>query len=255
MQIEKFIESIGGMSPNTLRNYQQTLWQLESFIDGQEPTDEEIIRFLNSYTASSLHRHKAAIKIYLEFKGMPWNFSRRHFVMRKRKVPRYVRIETVQKIIDAADNEDDRMFVDTLFTLGCRINELMFIERRKVTKMGVRVIVKGGYEKLKPTTAEFNRKIAKYVKYKEGRIFPKNYSYYYAKLKELAKKAGYPGVTPHMLRHARAVDLLNKGMALPFVQQFLGHTSIRTTAIYLEITGGELIEELEKAERRFEKNA
>jgi len=51
-----------------------------------------------------------------------------------------------------------------------------------------------------------------------------------------------------MLRHARAVDLLRKKMPLPFVQQFLGHVNINTTAAYLEITGGELGEELMEAE-------
>ena len=255
MQIEKFIESIGGMSPNTVRNYEQTLLQLEALIDGKEPTDDEIVKFLNSYTSSSLHRHKAAIKIYLEFRGVPWRLSRRQFAIRKRKVPRYVRVETVRKIIEAADNEDDRMFVNTLFTLGCRINELMIIEGRKIGKKGIRVTVKGGNEKLKPTTADFNTEITRFARGKEGRIFPMTYSYYYSKLKELALKAGHPGVTPHMLRHARAVDLLSKGMPLPFVQQFLGHTSINTTAIYLEITGGELTEELEKVDRRNDKNA
>ena len=255
MQIEKFMESIGGMSPNTLRNYEQTLWQLEALIDGKEPTDEEIVKFLTSYASSSLHRHKAAIKIYLEFKGVPWRLSRRQFAIRKRKVPRYVRVETVRSIMEAADNEGDRMFVTTLFTLGCRINELMVIERKNISKKGVRVIVKGGYEKLKPTTADFYGELTKFARGKEGRIFPMTYSYYYSKLKDLAERAGHPGVTPHMLRHARAVDLLNKGMPLPFVQQFLGHTSITTTAIYLEITGGELTEELEKADRRNDKNA
>ena len=79
MQIEKFIESIKGMSPNTLRNYKCTLWQLEALIDGKEPTDGEIAKFLNHYQSSSLHRHKAAIKLYLEFKGVSWPFSRRQF--------------------------------------------------------------------------------------------------------------------------------------------------------------------------------
>ena len=255
MQIEKFLESIKGMSPNTLRNYESTLWQIEALSNGKEPTDEEIVKFLNYYQSSSLHRHKAAIKLYLEFKGVPWPFSRRQFAVRRKKVPRYIRAETVRKIMEAADNEDDRMFVNALFILGCRISELIFIERKKITKVGVRVISKGGYEKLKPTTIDFHKEIVKFARGKEGRIFPMTYSYYYSKLRELAKKAGHPGVTPHMLRHARAVDLLNKGMPLPFVQQFLGHSSINTTAIYLEITGGELTEELEKVERMNDKNA
>ncbi len=49
--------------------------------------------------------------------------------------------------------------------------------------------------------------------------------------------------------NSRAVDLLKKDMKLPFVQQFLRHKKLETTALYLEITGGELGGELMKAER------
>jgi len=55
-------------------------------------------------------------------------------------------------------------------------------------------------------------------------------------------------ISPHMLRHARAVDLRRKGITLDLLQQFLGHASIATTAIYLEIEPGELGTELEKLE-------
>ena len=248
MQIKAFLRSIKGLAPNTVKAYEQTLWQIHQVSKSNEPTDDEIKAFLSRYKASSLHRHKAAIKDYLMFRKRPWPFTAREFRSPRRHVPRYAKPEDVWLIINGTSNKDDRMYVLTLFILGCRISELMGISEQDITDAGVLVTTKGGHQRLKRVTKDFLKQLQKYASGKNGSIFPEKYSYYYAKLKELAKITGVGHVSPHMLRHARAVDLLNKGMKLPFVQQFLGHSSIATTSIYLEITGGELSGELERVE-------
>ena len=250
MKIRAFINSVAGLAPNTRTAYEQTLWQLNSGIKDKEPTTAEIFTFLSAYGASSLHRHKAAIKAYREFThpGEAWPFSHRQFSPRREEIMRYVPVEVVYRIIESADNEDDRIYVLTLFTLGCRIHELMGIEAGDISPSGVRVLAKGNRFHLKVITKDFYPIISNYAAGKRGKLFPRNYTSYRKTLKKLAEKVGHPGVSPHMLRHARAVDLLNKGMALPFVQQFLGHANINTTARYLLITGGELGQHLEEIE-------
>lgn len=39
-------------------------------------------------------------------------------------------------------------------------------------------------------------------------------------------------VHPHMMRHTRAMDLYHGGMPLPLVQEFLGHSELKSTLIY-----------------------
>ena len=48
--------------------------------------------------------------------------------------------------------------------------------------------------------------------------------------------------TPHSFRHSKAVHFLQNGTALPIIQRFLGHSSIQTTEIYLDITNDVVIE-------------
>ena len=47
-------------------------------------------------------------------------------------------------------------------------------------------------------------------------------------------------ITPHSFRRSKAVHLLMNNTALPIIQRFLGHNSIKTTEIYLDITNDEV---------------
>ena len=54
-------------------------------------------------------------------------------------------------------------------------------------------------------------------------------------------------VTPHILRHSKAMHLLQSGINLVYIRDFLGHTSISTTEIYARADSKQKREALEKA--------
>ena len=56
-----------------------------------------------------------------------------------------------------------------------------------------------------------------------------------------------PNVTPHVLRHSKAMHLLQSGVNLVYIRDFLGHTSVLTTEIYARTDSKFKREALEKA--------
>jgi site-specific recombinase XerD len=72
--------------------------------------------------------------------------------------------------------------------------------------------------------------------------------YVRGRLAALARRAGVTRrVTPHMLRHTAATQLLEAGVDIRFVQKLLGHASIATTQIYTQVSDRSLRARLELA--------
>ena len=141
---------------------------------------------------------------------------------------------------------------------GLRISELVGLTTSSVNlRQGVvRIIGKGGKERLVPMGQEAMRWVSRYLTDGRGQLpgsaataalFPSRrgghmtrQNFWHA-IKRYAGKAGISrGVSPHTLRHAFATHLLNHGADLRAVQMMLGHADLSTTQIYTHIAQARL---------------
>lgn len=104
-----------------------------------------------------------------------------------------------------------------------------FLEKRNDSLIPLFIsIPRGKQKKEDPSNLDFRRLSQRSVQ----RILNK-----YAKIAGITKK-----VTPHVLRHSMATDLLSSGADIRSVQAILGHSNISTTQIYTHVTDKKLKE-------------
>ena len=155
----------------------------------------------------------------------------------------------------------DRVILETLFSTGMRVAELVDLDREQIKikpdtkELEVGIIGKGN----RPRTVYFSERSlnwlkkyletrkdkdrALFVRYKGPKDSPLRLTTKSIEniVKKYAIQAGIPIFTvPHTLRHSFATDLLEKGVDIRTVQEFLGHKSIATTQIYTHVVSKRL---------------
>jgi integrase/recombinase XerD len=146
--------------------------------------------------------------------------------------------------------------LETLYATGMRVTELVTLPRSVLAGDG-RVLTirgKGGRERLVPLNQAARAALDRYlnVGFQDGLAPMVATKWLFASrgaeghitrqrlgqdLKVLAEEAGIDPsrVSPHVLRHAFATHLLDRGADLRSVQQLLGHADISTTQIYTHV--------------------
>lgn len=147
----------------------------------------------------------------------------------------------------------DRAFLELFFSTGLRIGELAALKRDTINLSRDEFSVRGKGGKIRVVfVSDRARKAVKAYLDKRSdaddeRLFPITPRSIQRRIQHYAVKAGIPKkVTPHVLRHAFATDLLQNGADLRSVQVLLGHANIATTQIYTHFTDKQL-KEIHKA--------
>ncbi|MBI2309451.1 tyrosine-type recombinase/integrase [Candidatus Collierbacteria bacterium] len=180
--------------------------------------------------------------------------------------------QTVRPCADGTKLKDlrDRALLETLFSTGLRVSELVKLNRDKINldRGEFSVIGKGGRARVVYLSKRAIEWINKYFDKRkdhyrpvfirvggkkpevvtpdeEMRLTPRSVQ----RLVEYYRlKSGVPiKITPHGLRHSFATDLLQGGADLRAVQELLGHKNIATTQIYTHVTNRELREVHQRA--------
>lgn len=232
--------------------------------------------------ATSVKRRLATLKLFFDWSEKESlialsPFHRLDFPLKlPRRLPRALEADDVTRLLrrarsEAHDTEKKdyellitHFVVVVLFTTGLRVGELasVTLENVSLTDGSIRVTGKGDRERRVFLTG--TRALALLRQFCRSRrliggesshliVNPNGHPMTTQRLRILlrrvANRAGIKRrVTPHMLRHTAATQLLEAGVDIRFVQRLLGHASIATTQIYAHVNDLALKETLSRAD-------
>jgi integrase/recombinase XerD len=160
----------------------------------------------------------------------------------------------------------DVAMLEVLYGAGLRVSELVGLPLAGVDLRGllVRVVGKGRKERVVPMGEVAAEALVRYLERarpvllgdrsdRDHAVFLTRRGHamtrqnFFARLRRHARAAGLASdrVSPHVLRHAFATDLLEGGADLRAIQSMLGHADLSTTEIYTHVSRSKLRETVE----------
>ena len=165
-------------------------------------------------------------------------------------LPEYLEAREVQAIIAAAPNPRARLLMLLQWRSGLRVSEALALEPANLSidsdQPTIRVRQgKGGRSRIVPVHPESLNALAAVLQFSQigrGRIIPTSRSTAWRCVKTAVGRAVALGglsagrrVGTHTFRHSYARHLLLHGVPINYLSKWLGHRSIQTTLVYLEL--------------------
>ena len=273
----------------TLKAYRIDLRQYFEYVCVDEPDKEKIEEYVThlhkSYKQKTVKRKIASIKAFYNYLEETEVIAESPF--RKIKVkfketvtlPRIIPREEIEKLLNhmyQCLNESNKVsrkymlrdvaVIEVFFATGARVYEISNIREDSINlNTGlIRLMGKGGKERyVQISNTSILEVLKKYYDENEqaikksGYFFVNNRESRYTEqsirlmLKKYTKQAGIErNITPHMFRHSFATYLIEEGVDVSCVQQILGHSSIKTTQIYIHIAAKKQAEILKEMHPR-----
>jgi integrase/recombinase XerC len=209
---------------------------------------------------------------------------------RELRIPAHLSEEEMETLVGApADSplgRRDRAILELFYASGLRVSELVGLDMEDVNLSArmVRVLGKGGKQRLVPFNTSASTAIRAYLKDREllvrgvrlqadlRRASPAKAGHHVRKQEPLfvnyrggrltvrsvdrlvrryvSACSARMGISPHALRHSFATHLLQRGADLRAIQEMLGHSRLSTTQRYTHVNAAQLLDVYRKAHPR-----
>lgn len=247
---------IRGLSPRTIKSY---LMHNERFLaftgkSARSVTTEDIREYLTylrvrgNYSNTSLNQAISALKFYYQDV-----LRRRVFVTlrrpkRERSLPVVFTRSEVVRVIESMSNPKHQLLLALAYSAGLRVSEVVSLRVQDIDMEGLTIHIKaakGARDRVTVFAAKILPDLRAFVRDKRPREFV--FTRYDGKKiairtaqKVFEYALAHSGImkpaTFHSLRHSFATHLLENGFDLRYVQELLGHQSVKTTQRYTHVT-------------------
>lgn len=291
-QFLEYLEVERGCSRLTVRDYEHYLRHFSNWLDGISPQARpedinlDIVRRYRLYLARQTGPKGQPLKRVTQSYYIIALRAFLRYLLVQRDIPTlapekielpkgisrtvtFLNSEQVERLLNSPDTSNevglrDRAILETLFSTGLRVSELVWLNRDQIDleRREFGVVGKGS----KPRVVFLSDAAAWWIKHylesredyfkplfiryagredstrggEKMRLTPRSVQRVVAKY---ARMCGLPvKASPHTLRHSFATDLLIAGADIRSVQEMLGHESIRTTQVYTHVTDRQLKE-------------
>ncbi|QNN24625.1 tyrosine recombinase XerC [Planctomycetales bacterium ZRK34] len=310
-QFLEYLQLERHFSPFTARCYGADLRQYAQFLAGENESASDngdgastgighaiisadalsVRRFLThldeyEYSAATMARKIATLRSFYKFLHRRGMVPANPMLMirtpkQAKRLPKAMTVEQVEQLLGAPDDgatlgARDRAILETLYSTGVRVSELVDLNRQHLDEIGEALVIrgKGKKERIVPLGTHAHAAITRYleilgrdtrfahvaeamhagdtvplfVNKTGGRLSSRSVR---RKLDKYLEQVGLdPSISPHTLRHSFATHLLDNGADLRSVQELLGHQSLSTTQIYTHLTTQRMRNAYEQAHPR-----
>ncbi|NLC18095.1 MAG: tyrosine recombinase [Clostridiales bacterium] len=263
-----YMRDVKDASENTLQAYMNDLKKLYSFCIRQDIQSVTKISETNlkSYllaleneglSPSSINRNIAAVKafiLYLIKHQIIFNDPSERIKPPpvRKKAPQVLDTQMINRLLEQPDTKShkgirDKAILELLYATGIKVSELISIRLSDVNMSARYIICREFRERIIPFGNSAKKALQDYLnirskyydKSKSDILFLNSSGKAISRqglwkiIKYYADTAGITDVNPNSIRHSFAAHMLDNGADLGSVQEFLGHSDISTTQIYM----------------------
>lgn len=244
-------------SPRSVKSYVCMLLNAAKYYhrSPDELSVEEIKKYLHYCTqvrglsVSTINQTISAFKIlFQDVLGKSWEEIKIKRPRKNKHLPDILSKEEIGNIIRLTANPKHKVIIAVLYSSGVRREELLNLKIRDIDSNRMLIRVRNGKGNksrdtlLAQNTLELLRNY--YRKYHPAEYlfesFRPGVPYSSTSVEKVVQRASQrAGITkhiyPHSFRHTFATHLLEQGTNLKVIQKLLGHTSLRSTMVYLHL--------------------
>lgn len=253
-QLEKFktyLITHKQVSPNTAKNYFYSVRKFLRWAATGDPGKTKAMQYYRylqdkDYANSTIANIMYALNHYFQFLGKKIRLTppKRH-----KRQPNFLTVEEAQDLVRVIPNLRDRAIVMALLYTGMRVNELCSLDISDLQLEEQEIVVRDtkNYHDRKVIVSE--KCVAAFIEYlktlpdadrravfmsQKGSRISRNRVY--AMVKKYGRLAGITKkVTPHVLRHTLATNMITHGASVIEVKDQLGHRRLETTLQYVHL--------------------